>query len=871
MNKPIPIRPPAIPLRFLKWFCHPDLIEDVEGDLSELFALRHEENRAKARLLFFLDVLFLFRPGIIKNLAFNNGQTQISMLSNYLKIAIRNARRYKGYTTLNLVGLVVGISTSILILLWVKSEVIVNKFHENGDRIYQVFRNQRQSGGVVSTGSSTPKPLGDLVKEEYSEVDQVVWISSPMSLDILKENQKIEEEGVFTNPEFFNMFSFDILVGDASSVLKEMNHIMISETVALKYFGENWRESAPGEMVNVEGQLDAIVSGVFKDVGENSTLRFDWLMNIQAFIAANPWVNDWGNGSFDTYLSIPDPNKVATVSDRILMEIKDHTENNPNAGDEELIIHKFTDTYLYSNFDNGVVSGGRIGYVRLMTIVAILILIVACINFMNLATARSSRRSKEIGLRKVMGAQKRAISTQFYFESFLLTTIAVVLSVFVVLLLLPTFNQLVGKSLVLDFGLPETWYYLLGFLFSVGIVSGSYPALLLPTFSIIQSIKGGPIRQSSFAALFRKGLVIFQFTISTLLIIGTAVILKQMNYVMNKDLGLDKENLVAVSLEGDLASRLEAYKSELLRLPEVLSVTAASGNPLNYGRSTSSSSWEGKNPSEGYEVNVILSDEDFFETTGIEILKGRGFSEQVKDSTNFIINEVAAELMGFTKDPIGKKLSFWGIDGQIVGVSKNFHMQNLYEPIAPLIITCIDPLGSSNVVLIRISGNGGVVMPKIEEITKGLNPTFDFEYQFLDQAYAAGYRSEQTLSTLANIFALISILISSLGLLGLASYSAEQRSREIGVRKVHGASVSQILMLLSKDYSKLIIIAFLLAVPLGYYVTGGWLDSFEFRTNLDPFLFVMAGLVTFGIGVVTVAAKSYQAATTNPVNSLKEE
>ena len=863
------IRPPKVPLRLLKWFCDPDLIEDVEGDLSELFALRYAENKFKARLLFFWDVLLLFRPGIIRSLQFLKGQTQITMLTNYFKVALRNALRYKGYTLLNLLGLVVGIATSILIMLWVEDEVSINRFHENGDQIYRVFRNMRQSGGMVNTVPSVPKPAGDLVKAEYSEVDRVVWMSWPIDNRITLADQTMEETGRFVNPDFLEMFSFELLIGDKSTALAELNSMVISEELAEKLFGADWREKAIGSLLKLGDGTDVQVSGVAKNIGPESTIDFEWLLPAQAFVNANPWINNWGNGSFSTFLLIPDEEKAATVAERILMEIKNNTANNPMAGDEELIIQKFEDTYLYSNFDNGEVSGGRIDYVRVMFVVALFILAVACINFMNLTTARSSRRSKEIGLRKVMGAPKGSIRTQFFFEAILLTSISVAISVLVVLLLLPYFNHLVDKALVLDFTLPRTWYFLLGLALGVGLLSGSYPALLLQAFNVVQSVKGGPMKQSALSIYIRKGLVIFQFAISTLLILGTTVIYQQMDYILNKDLGMDKENLVAVSLSGDLASRMEAYKSELLRLPDVSSVSAASGNPLNYGRSTSSASWEGKDPSKGYEVNVIISDEDFIETSGMEMLAGRAFSQQMQDSTNFIINEVAAELMGF-EDPLDKRLSFWGINGRIVGVVKNFHMRDLYQPIAPLIITCIDPSRSA-VALVKISGNTGTVLPEIEKITENLNPGYDFEYQFMDDVYAANYQNEQTLSTLVKIFAFISILISSLGLLGLASYSADQRSREIGVRKVHGASVIQILTLLSKEYSKLIVLALVLALPFGYLVASNWLDNFEFRTQLNPFLFGLASLSTFIIAVSTVAAKSYQAATVNPVKSLKEE
>lgn len=858
---------PRLPYLFLRWFCSPDLLEDVEGDLAELFAKRAAQSMAKARVMLWLDVLLLFRPGIIRKIKFNNGQNSVNMINNYFKIALRNAFRYKGYTLLNLLGLVVGIASSMLVLLWIQDERSIDKFHEKGDEIYRVFRNMKQSNGMVSTTTSLPKPLADLVEEEYSEIEEVAALSWSMGLRMTLDDQTTEETGHFANPEFLEMFSFPLLLGDKSQVLDELNSIVISRAVAERFFGESWKNEALGSIFTLEDG-NVAVSGVFENIGDNSTITFDWLRPAQLFYNQNRWVDNWGNGSFGMFVTIADEAKAAQVADRIRMEIMDHTADNDMAGDEEVIIYKFQDTYLNSNFENGVISGGRIDYVRIMTVVAIFILIVACINFMNLTTARSSRRSKEIGLRKVMGAGKKSISYQFFFEAMLLTTIAVAVSVLSVALLLPYFNGLVDKSLSINFSEPLTWYFLTGLIVGVGALSGSYPALLLPTFNIIQSLKGG-VKQSSFATFFRKGLVVFQFAISTLLIIGTAVVYKQIDFVLNKDLGLEKENLVAIPLQGQMVQKLETYKNELLRIPEISAVTSSSGNPLNYGRSTSSASWEGKDPSAGYEVNVLLTDRDFVKTNGMEILKGRDFSEELEDSTRFLINEVAASMMGF-EDPIGKDLSFWGIRGQIIGVVKNFHMRNLYEPIAPLIITCVDQ-SLSTVMLVRVSGNTSSALQAMEEVTTELNPGFDFSYRFLDEVYAEGYRGEQTVGKLANIFAFISILISSLGLLGLTSYSAEQRSMEIGVRKVHGASVMQILVMLSKDYSRLILLSFILAIPVGYYVMQGWLSDFEFRTTLGPLVFVIAALVTFLTGVLTVGAKSYQAAAANPVKSLRQE
>ncbi len=867
MSSNLEILPPRLPLKLLSWFCNPELLEDVEGDLSELFVRRSEKSISKAKLLYLLDVLLLFRPGIIKNFEIKIGLIDTAMIKNYLKITLRNAFRYKGYTLLNLLGLVIGITSSILVLLWVNDEVIVDKFHKNGDRIYQVFRNMRQSSGVIETNWSIPKPAADLMRAEYPEVEEVVQVSWPIDYRIEKGDDHSQEDGFFVTPNFLTLFSFEILDGDVNTALDDLSSIMISRSVAEKYFGDSWKGVALGSSITIDDR-EVLISGVFENIGASSTLQFDWLLPADYFFGENSWVDDWGNGSFRIYFTTRNLGDHDVVADRLYNEIITHAAGQDNAGEEYLVIHKFQDYYLYSKFDNGVISGGRIDYVRIMTVVAVFILIVACVNFMNLATARSSRRSKEIGLRKVMGARKGSITSQFFFESILMTFISVLIAVLIALIILPFFNQLVEKSIAIDFMKISTWYFLVGLILVVGIISGSYPALLLPTFDIISSIKGS-VKQSPINAYFRKGLVVFQFAISTLLIIGTAVIYDQINYVLNKDLGLDKENLVMVRMEGDLRSRLETYKNELKKIPDVISVSASSGNPISYGRSTSSATWEGKDPADGYEINILMTDESFIETMGMEMIAGRAFSDQLSDSTNFIINEVAAELMGFD-DPINKDLSFWGINGQIIGVVKNFHMQNLYEPIAPLIISCINP-GYTRLALVRVGGNPGKALTEIEDITKELNPVFDFDYEFLDESYASSYQNEVTVSKLANIFTIISIFISCLGLLGLSSYTAEQRSLEIGVRKVHGASISQILILLSKDYSKLLIIAFVLAIPFGYFYTQEWLNNFEFRTGLDLKLFILAGAITFVIGVLTVIMKSYQAASVNPVHSLRDE
>lgn len=848
-------------------FCQSDLLEDVEGDLSELFEERLQVSKFNAKARYWIDVLFLFRPGIIKNLELNKRLINTGMLRNFLKVAVRNAMRYKGFTALNLLGLLVGIASSLLILLWIQDEVTIDRFHENGDCIYQVFRNMKQADGEVSTTFSIPKPMADLMKNEYSEVEEVAQLSWLIFMDFEKEDVRSNEQGFFATPNFLTLFSYDVLAGDRETALDDINAIVISRAIAEKYFGSHWKEEALGSTLKLDGEREAQVTGVFENHGNKSSLEFDWLLPAQYFISQNDWMNDWGNGSFRIYFTTHYPDQISAVKERMYDEIIKNAAGQDNSGEEYLIAQKFQDHYLYSNFDNGVINGGRIDYVRILTVVAIFILFIAAINFMNLATARSGRRSKEIGLRKVMGAHKVSISTQFFFESILLSTIATLLSVVVVYLTIPYFNQLVGKQLTIDVFQMETWGFLAAVTLVIGFLSGLYPAMLLPTFGIIKSLKGS-LKHSTGAAYFRKGLVVFQFGISTLLIIGTAVIYSQMKYVLNKDLGLDKDNLVQVRLGERLEDRLATYRTELEKIPEVESVTAASGNPISYGRSTSSARWEGM-AGEGYEVNILLTDEHFIETMGMEMKSGRSFDEQLTDSTNYLVNEVMAELMGF-EDPIDKKLSFWGIDGRVVGVVKNFHMRDMHESIAPLIISCID-VSREDRVFIRLQGNTNSALEAIEAVTAELNMSQDFNYEFLEHSYAESYQSEMTVSSIVRIFAGISIFISCLGLFGLSAFSAEQRAKEIGIRKVHGASAGEIILMLSREYTTLMVLAFILAVPFGYYYTSQWLEGFEFRTELEFTVFLAAGFITFLIGAITVSFKSFWAAKMNPVETLKDE
>lgn len=864
MTNRFPISPPKLPLKFLRWFCDPALLEDVEGDLQELYQERMEENPSQAKLLYYWDVLLLFRPGIIRNISLSSLNTT-PMIQHHIKTAFRHALRYKGYTTLNLLGLIVGLTSSILIVLWVKDEVSMDQFHAKSDRIYQVWRNMHQGSGEVVTTSAIPQPLEFVLKNEYPEVDQVTLLSWDMSLLFRKGEKFSNESGHFASPEFFSIFSFPLVVGNTVTALENANGVVISQRLALKYFGEDWQRKALDQTLTIGGNQEFAVTGVFKDPGTNSSLNFDWILPARHFIQQNEWVESWFSGGFRIYFTLHEDTDIAAVRERVVQEINNHTDH---AADERIYLQKFSDNYLYSTFENGVPTDGRIQYVRILSLAAIFILTIACVNFMNLATARSSRRAREIGLRKVLGSSKGSLSLQFFTESFLLTIISVLAALLAVKLTMPFFNHITGKSLTLDLTDPQLWIGIVGITIITGFLSGSYPALLLPSFQVVHSLKG-VVKHTRSSLFFRNGLVIFQFALSMLLIIGTLVISQQIRYILNKNLGLDRENLVFVDLSGDLREHTETYKTQLQTIPEVKSVTLSSGNPLNYGRSTGSADWEGKDPNYEVEMNVIMVDADFFQTMGMEISRGRAFSEELStDTANYIINEVTADILGF-EDPVGQDFSVWEREGKIIGVVRNFHMSSLYEPIEPLVIL-YNP-DATSVAFIRTQHDVQAALQGIEQVTKQLNPNFPFQYHFLDQTYANTYRSERTLSTLVTIFAVISVFIACLGLLGLSSYTADQRSKEISIRKVHGARVVQLMVMLGQKYALLMVLAFVVAAPTAYYFMQRWLDSFVFRINLNFVTFMMAGMLAFIIGMLTVSIRSYQAAIVNPIQKLKDE
>lgn len=858
-------RPPRWANQFLAWFCAPDLIDEIQGDLHEVFHRNLSQmSPFRARLLYVADVLRFFRPAFFRPLTFDYSPT---MFHNYFKTALRNFTRQKGYTLINISGLSVGLACSILIMLWVQDELKVDQFHEQGPNLYHAMRHVSFSDGEIYTWSSMPMPLAQAMEKEIPEVLDAELVNWSNKYLIRVGEEAFRESGRQVDSAFFEIFSFPLIVGEASEVLKDPASIVISESVAIKYFGEDWQtgNKALGQVLTVNNKEEVKVSGVFRDVPENSTMQFDVVFPITRFLSENTWLEHWGNSSLQLFVRLADGADVQAVNEKIAGMIDKHQEN----ANAQVFLHSYPDAYLHSEFREGKLIGGRIDYVRMFSLVALFILTIAAINFMNLATARSTKRAREIGVRKAVGASKFAVFQQFMGESMILSFVSMIVAVFLVELLLPAFNSVMDKSISIDYLNGAFLLALLGIALLTGFLSGVYPALLLSSFQVVNVLKG-TLSYNLKGALLRKGLVVFQFTLSILLIIGTLTIYQQINYIRTKNLGLDKDNLLYLQLEGPLQEQYETFRTELLRQPGILEVTTSSQDPLSVGNSTTDPTWEGKDPNSQILFSIINAHYDFVETMKMELMEGRSHSRNYgTDTANYLINEVTADLIG-KDNPIGTTIEFWDGKGQVIGVVKDFHFASLYSDIDPLIIR-LDP-EETWMLFVRVDGaQMESALAGLEKVHQQFNSGYPFEYTFLDENFRDTYQREFRTGSLANAFALMAVLISCLGLFGLASFTAERRTREIGIRKVLGASVSTLVLLLSRDFTWLVLIAFIVASGLGYFVMDHWLSNFEYHIDLNIWVFVLAGIAAILIAWLTIGFQSVKAALANPVDSLRAE
>jgi putative ABC transport system permease protein len=792
------------------------------------------------------------------------------MIKNYFKIAWRNLIRNKAFSAINILGLALGLACSLMIMLWIQDERSIDGFHANGNQLYQVYERQYYDGKVKAS-YPTQGLLAEELKENIPEVQYASgmdYASQPGTSNTFQAGDKINKmQGSFAGADFFSMFSYPLLQGTAKTALNTPEGIAISRRMA-EYFFEN-PAKAIGQTIRFDNKEELQVTAIFENIPANSSQQFDFLRSWIDYVKQNDWVHNWGNTSPSTFIQLragADPVKVAA---KIKDFIYNYTTKDKSAV-TELGLQSYPEKYLYSTFKNGQIDGGRIEYVNLFTLVAIFILLIACINFMNLATARSAKRAKEVGLRKVIGAVRSSLIIQFTGEAMLLTFFSVVIAVIITAMLLPAFNSLTGKQLSLPVSQPVFWASLIGLLAITGFVAGSYPALFLSSLKPVKVLKGS-LKFSRGATFFRQGLVVFQFTLSIILIIGMIVIYRQMDYIQTKNLGYDRDNLIYIPIEGELIKKYDVFKEEAKKMTGIVDISKMRNSPTIIEHHTGSITWPGKDPN----LTVSFADGvvgyDFIKTMKLQLKEGRDFSKDFgTDSASFILNETAAKKMGYKK-AVGQSVSWGNHPGKIIGVIKDFHFNSMHEAIDPLIVR-LDENWPWGTILIRTkAGKTKTAIAELEKICKELNPNFQFTYQFSDQEFTRLYKSEQIVSKLSDYFAFLAILISCLGLFGLATFTAAQRTKEIGIRKVLGASVLNIVTLFSANFLKLVAIATLVAFPVAWLVMKQWLQNFAYRIDIEWWMFVTAGAVTICIALLTVSYQGIKSSLANPVKSLRSE
>jgi putative ABC transport system permease protein len=789
------------------------------------------------------------------------------MFRNYFRVAWRGLLNNKAFSFINIFGLGLGMACSLLIVLWVADELGMDSWHRDVNRIYMLYETELIDGKRVG-GYWTPGLLVQELKRKIPEVEYGSAIMEDDRTNFEVGNKKMKMDGIDADSDYFKMFSYPLLEGSAQSALNTPGAIAISDKMARIFFGS--AHSAIGETIRCENRRNYTVTAVFADVAHNSSLKFDFVINWMAHLEDNAWLKNWDNNSPSTAVMLKpgtDPERVVRKLDHFL----DAYNHSFTAGFRlDLNMQPFSQVYLHSHFVDGKPAGGRIEYVRLFSLVAAFILFIACINFMNLTTARSGRRAKEIGIRKVSGAVRGSLTRQFLIEAIVLTTVAAVVALLIVSSVLPFFNQLTTKSLQLPISSPKFYAGLIVLVVVTGTLAGLYPSLFLAGLQPVRVLKGA-LKFTGGIVFFRKGLVVFQFVLSIMLIIGTIVVARQINYVQTADIGYNRSNLIYMPIEGELGGKFDVFREQATRLPGVKMVSSIQDRPVHIGRDiTGSLEWSGKIPGSNAQFTVTAAGYDFVAAMHLQLVDGRDFSRDFPtDTVNYLVNEEAAAIFNY-KNPVGQPLELWGQKGHIIGVLKNFHLTSLHEPIHPLVVRMYKPTWGN--ALVRVDPRYTQrVLAGLSKISSELNPQFPFTYFFADEEYRKMYDSDVIVGRLSNCFAALAIFISCMGLLGLAMFTAEQRRKEIGIRKVLGANVLSLLRLLSGEFMGLVLIALVIASPLAWWAMQVWLRDYAYRTPIEWWIFGLAGALALLIALLTVSFQSIRAALANPVKSLRAD
>lgn len=789
------------------------------------------------------------------------------MFKNYFVIAFRNLQRNAVYSFINIAGLSVGLACSILILLWVADEVSFDRFHANHDRLFLVHANQ-ELNGEIETSSRTPYPLMDALLAKSSLIKRTSLVNYGEGFLLTAGENRITKIGVVATSGFLNMFTFPVLHGSAEKALVDPRSIVLTRSTAKALFGE---ENVLNRFVKIENSDELKVTAVVEDVPSSSSIQFEFLLPVAYYKTTQGWferaMGDWRNHSFWVFAELQDNASVEEVNKQIESLVRD---NNAAAKKESLFLHAVTDWHLYSTFENGKASGGLIENVRMFTAIAVFILLIACINFMNLATARSESRAREVGIRKTVGSRRKQLIFQFLGESMLITVIAFLFALIIVQSILPFYNGIVSKSLAIDFTDLTVWLCAIGIIAVTGFLAGSYPAFYLSGFQAIRVLKG-KFYSGRGSVTPRKVLVTTQFAFSILLIIGTVVVYQQINHVKSRHVGYDKKNLLLIWSTSEREKSFSSLKQSLLASGVVESVTKSSAPITRIFSSTDDVTWPGKLGDDKVSFTTIATEYDFAQTMGVGLIEGRDFSPQfLSDTSAIVINQAALELTGM-KDPIGQKINIWGDDRTIIGVMENIVMGSPYHSVGPLAMVLIPGWSSTISVRIKPTNDPGQAVASIESIFKKFDPEHPLYHRFADAEFETKFKSITLIGTLASGFSALAIIISCLGLFGLAAFTAEQRTKEVGIRKILGASVSSLVLLMSKDFSKLVVFAFFVAAPLGWWLVNSFLEQYPYRVETNPIVFFIAGILTLALTLVIVSTQAIRAATSNPASALRSE
>ncbi len=783
------------------------------------------------------------------------------MFKNYLKIALRSILRHKAYSIINISGLAIGMASSVLILLWVRSELSYDRWHRHAGQIYRI----NTAAGDFKTAVA-PAGMTQGFQSAMPVIKNTVRMVGPRNLLFSVGDRKFEENRIFyADSTFLDVFSFPLVNGDARTALQRPDGILITEDMAKKYFGN---QNPIGKVLRKNSNSDVVVTGVLANIPSNSHLQFDFIIPLSS-VRRDMTANLWTNFVFYDYIQLDDhfnatPAAIAGLEHQMNEIFIQHNQEIRI----DILLQPLTRIHLHSNLQIDLAGHGDIQYVNIFFIVAIFILVVACINFMNLATARSARRAKEVGLRKVVGAVRGQLIGQFLGESLLTSFFSLLVAMVLVWLAMPSFNELAGKTLTVSLWDGRMLLTLLGISIATGLVSGSYPALFLSGLQPVKVLKGN-LRGLSGSRMFRNALVVVQFVVSIILLIGTVAVYNQLRYIKSRNPGYEKENLLYMAMKGNMWNKRQALYDALAQDPATSQFAVTSDLPTNLISGFVDVLWPGKDPKSQIVFNSMDVSESFFDIFHMKMLNGRVFSKELKiDTANYILNETAARTMGMTPaSAVGQQISFRDAKGTVVGVVADFNYKPIQRTIEPLVLR-LNRWGSILVVRTK-PGATEATIRSLGKISQELEPAYPFAYSFLDQDLANQYKGEQQMGSIFNLFALLAVFISCLGLYGLSAYMAEQRTREIAVRKVLGASLFNIVRLLSVDFTRTIMIAVLIAIPLAWWAVNRWLESFAYHIQIGWLIFAMAPLATLIIAWLTVSYESLKAAVTNPVKSLK--